>query len=117
MTQEKKKPAEKIVKEIRRKTRRHFSAEEKIRIVIEGLRGDDSVAAICRREGIHPNLYYRWSRDFMEAGKKRLQGDTSREANTDEVSQLKRENTDLKILVAELSLDNRKYKKTLRGSE
>ena len=117
MSQEKKKPAEKIVKEIKRRTRRNFSAEEKIRIVIEGLRGDDSVAAICRREGIHPNLYYRWSRDFMEAGKKRLQGDTTREANTDEVSRLKRENTDLKILVAELSLDNRLYKKTLRGSE
>ena len=117
MSQEKKKPGEKIVKEIKRRTRRNFSAEEKIRIVIEGLRGDDSVAAICRREGIHPNLYYRWSRDFMEAGKKRLQGDTTREANSDEVSRLIRENTDLKILVAELSLDNRKYKKTLRGSE
>ena len=116
MTQEKK-PAEKIVKEIKRRTRRNFTSEEKIRIVIEGLRGDDSIAAICRREGIHPNLYYRWSRDFMEAGKKRLQGDTQREANTDEVFRLKRENTDLKILLAELSLDNRLYKKTLRGSE
>ena len=117
MLQSQKKPAEKVVKEIRRKTRRNFSAEEKIRIVIEGLRDDDSIATICRREGIHPNLYYRWSRDFMEAGKKRLQGDTQREANSDEVSRLQRENTDLKILVAELSLDNRKYKKTLRGSE
>ena len=117
MSQSQKKPAEKIVKEIRRKTRRSFSAEEKIRIVIEGLRGDDSIATICRREGIHPHLYYLWSRDFMEAGKKRLRGDTQRKANTDEVSRLQRENTDLKILVAELSLDNRKYKKTLRGSE
>jgi len=104
MSQSQKKPAEKIVKKIRRKTRRNFSAEEKIRIVIEGLRGDDSITTNCRREGIHPNLYYRWSRDFMEAGKKRLQGDTQREANSDEVSRLQRENTDLKILVAELSL-------------
>lgn len=108
---------EKIIKEIKRKTRRKFSSEEKIRIVIEGLRGEDSIAAICRREGINPNLYYRWSKDFLEAGKKRLQGDTQREANTVEVSKLKLENADLKMVVAELILENRLIKKSLNGSE
>lgn len=74
---------EKTVKEIRRKTRRKFSTEEKIRIVLEGLRGECSIAELCRKEGINQNLYYRWSKDFLEAGKKRLSGDTAREANTD----------------------------------
>ena len=112
MNEKSKRSPEKVVKEIRRKTRRKFSAEEKIRIVIEGLRGEESIAAICRREGINPNLYYRWSKDFLEAGKKRLQGDTLREANSTEVSKLKKENDNLKLLVAELSLENRRIKKT-----
>jgi len=86
MNEKSKRSPEKIIKEIKRKTRRKFSSEEKIRIVIEGLRGEDSIAAICRREGINPNPYYRWSKDFLEAGKKRLQGDTQREANTVEVA-------------------------------
>ena len=111
MNEQSKRSPEKIIKEIKRKTRRKFSSEEKIRIVIEGLRGEDSIAAICRREGINPNLYYRWSKDFLAAGKKRLQGDTQREANTIEVGKLKRENTDLKMLVAELFLESRLIKK------
>ena len=111
-----KKSSERLVRDIKRNTRRKFSSEEKIRIVIEGLRGEDSIAAICRREGINPNLYYRWSKDFLEAGKKRLQGDTQREANTIEVGKLKRENADLKMLVAELFLESRLIKKSLNGS-
>ena len=106
---------EKTVKEIRRKTRRKFSTEEKIRIVLEGLRGECSIAELCRREGINQNLYYRWSKDFLEAGKKRLSGDTAREANTDEVAGLKRENQDLKQAVAELYLRNDWLKKSLTG--
>ena len=90
------------VKDIRRNTRRKFSTEEKIRIVMDGLRGERSIAELCRREGINPNLYYRCSKDFLAAGKQRLSGDTARAANTDEVSGLKRENTDLKQAVAEL---------------
>ena len=86
-----KEPAEKVVKEIRRATRRQFSAEEKIRIVLEGLRGEHSIAELCRREGIVQNLYYRWSKDFLEAGKKRLAGDTARAATSDEVKDLRRE--------------------------
>ena len=83
-----KEPAEQIVKNIRRATRRHFSAEDKIRIVLEGLRGEDSIAELCRKEGIVQNLYYRWSKEFLEAGKKRLAGDTSREATSEEVKEL-----------------------------
>jgi transposase len=105
----------KRVKEIRRKTRRKFSSEEKIRIVLEGLRGESSIAELCRREGINSNLYYRWSKDFLEAGKKRLAGDTVREANTDEVVGLKKENKDLKQAVAELYLRNDWLKKSLTG--
>ena len=105
----------KRVKEIRRKTRRKFSSEEKIRIVLEGLRGEGSIAELCRREGINSNLYYRWSKDFLEAGKKRLAGDTVREANTDEVVGLKKENKDLKQAVAELYLRNDWLKKSLTG--
>jgi transposase len=86
-----KESAEKVVKDIRRATRRHFSAEDKIRIVLEGLRGEDSIAELCRREGIVQNLYYRWSKDFLEAGKKRLAGDTARAATSDEVKDLRRE--------------------------
>lgn len=106
---------EKTVRDIRRKTRKKYSAEEKIRIVLEGLRGEDSIAAICRREGISANLYYRWSKDFLEAGKKRLQGDTVREATSSEVTGLRSENEQFKQLVAELSLKNRVLKKSLTG--
>ena len=107
--------AEKVVKEIRRKTRRRFSAEEKIRIVLEGLRGEESIATLCRREGIVANLYYRWSKEFLEAGKKRLQGDTRREATSHEVGALRQENARLKELVAETILENRVLKKTVTG--
>jgi transposase len=108
---------EAVVKEIRRQTRRKFSTEEKIRIVLEGLRGEVSIAELCRREGIVANLYYRWSKDFLEAGKKRLQGDTVREATGGEVVELRQENEQLKQLVAELSLKNRLLKKSLTGLE
>lgn len=106
---------ESVVKEIRRQTRRKFSADEKIRIVLEGLRGEASIAEVCRREGIVPNLYYRWSKDFLEAGKKRLQGDTVREATSSEVVALRQENEQLKQLVADLSLKNRVLKKSQIG--
>ena len=95
---------EAVVREIRRKTRRRYSAEEKIRIVLEGLRAEESIAEICRREGISPNLYYKWSKEFLEAGKRRLTGDTKREATSGEVLSLRRQNEQLKMLVAELSL-------------
>ena len=106
---------EKAVKNIRRRTRRKFSSEEKIRIVIDGLRGEVSVAELCRREGINNNLYDRWSKDFLEAGKRRLAGDTVREANSDEVVDLKKENKELKQAVAELYLRNDWLKKSLTG--
>jgi transposase len=109
--------SESVVSEIKRKTRRKYSSEEKIRIVLEGIRGEESISAICRREGISSNLYYRWSKDFLEAGKKRLQGDTVREANSLEVNGLRQENDQLKQLVAELSLKNRVLKKSLSGME
>ena len=108
--------AEQAVREIRRRTRRQFSAEEKIRIVLEGLRGEESIAALCRREGLAPNLYYRWSKEFLEAGKKRLLGDTTREATSTEVQDLRRENTQLKQVVAETVLENRVLKKNLTAS-
>jgi len=108
---------ESVVREIKRKTRRKFNPEERIRIILEGLKGEDSIAAICRREGIAPSLYYKWSKSFLEAGKKRLKGDTMREANSDEVSELRKENEQLKQLVAELSLKNRVLKKSLSGLE
>jgi transposase len=91
--------------------------EEKIRIVLEGLKGEASIAEICRREGIYPNVYYKWSKEFLEAGKKRLQGDTEREATNGEVTGLRKENDQLKALVAELSLKNRVLKKSLNGLE
>jgi len=109
--------AEAVVRDIRRRTRRKYSSEEKIAIVLEGLRGEESISAICRREGIAPNLYYRWSKDFLEAGKKRLMGDTLREANSSEVSGLRQENDQLKGLVAELALKNRVLKKSLSGTD
>jgi len=112
-----KRSSESVVKEIRRRTRKQYSSEEKIQIVLEGLRGEISIADLCRREGINVNLYYRWSKDFLEAGKKRLQGDTVREANSVEVTELRVENAQLKELVAEITLTNRVFKKRLNGLE
>jgi len=109
--------AESIVRDIKRRTRKKYSSEEKIRIVLEGLRGEASVAELCRREGLNNNIYYKWSKEFLEAGKKRLQGDTVREATSTEVVDLKKENDQLKQLVAELSLKNRVLKKSLNGLE
>ena len=108
---------ESTVREIRRKTRKKYSAEEKIRIVLDGLRGEDSIAELCRREGIHANLYYKWSKEFLEAGKQRLAGDIKRQASTPEVSNLRHENAQLKELVADLSLKNVVLKKSLVGSD
>jgi len=108
---------ESVVREIKRKTRRKFNPDEKIRIILEGLKGEDSIAVICRREGIAPSLYYKWSKSFLEAGKRRLKGDTIREANSDEVNEIRKENEQLKQLVAELSLKNRVLKKSLSGLE
>ena len=109
-------PAPKVVKDIRRATRKQYSAEEKIRIVLDGLRGEDSIAELCRREGINQNLYYRWSKEFLQAGKKRLAGDTAREATTDEVRGLRREAVELEEVVAELALENRLLKKSMIGT-
>ena len=103
------------VRQIRRKTRRRYSAEDKIRIVLEGLKGEESIAELCRREGISPNLYYNWSKEFLEAGKRRLMGDTKREASSGDVTELRRENGQLKHLVADLSLRNQLLKKSLAG--
>jgi transposase len=100
------------VKDIRRATRKLHSSEEKIRIVLSGLRGEDSIAELCRKEGIAQSLYYSWSKEFLEAGKKRLAGDTARQANTGEVKDLRAEALALKELVADLSLENRLLKKT-----
>ena len=108
---------ESIVREIKRNTHRKFTSEEKIRIVLQGLKGEDSIAEICRREGIAPSLYYKWSKGFLEAGKRQLNGDTKREATSDDVTQLRQENEQLKQLVAELSLSNRILKKSLSGLE
>jgi len=110
-----KQPAEQIVKDIRRATRRQFSAEEKIRIVLEGLRGEESIAELCRREGIASSMYYGWSKDFLEAGKKRLAGDTARAATPDEVKDLRREAGALKEVVAEQALELRLLKKSMIG--
>ena len=115
MTEKKKPGPETIVREIKRNTRRKFSAEEKIRIVLKGLGGEESITTICRREGINPNLYYRWSKSFLEAGKKRLSGDTQREATTDEVIQLRRENDDLKKILGETYLKYEQFKKSRDG--
>lgn len=112
-----KKSSERLVRDIKRNTRRKYSSEEKIRIIIEGMRGETSIAELCRREGIAQNLYYRWSKDFMESGKKRLDGDTMREANTTEVQSLKQENAQLKEAVAELLLQNRILKKSMTGED
>ena len=110
-----KQSSEAAVREIRRRTRRKFAPEEKVRIVLEGLRGEQSVSELCRREGIAANLY-RWSKEFLEAGKKQLAGDTVREATSDEVKELRAENRALKEVVAEVTLDNRVLKKGLTGA-
>ena len=111
----KKDPTEKMVRDIRRKTRRKHSTEEKIRIVLEGLRGEESIAALCRREGIAESLYYSWSKEFLEAGKKRLAGDTARQATSNEVKALRAEARDLKETLAEQVLENRLLKKSMIG--
>ena len=109
-------PAERVVRDIRRRTRKQHSAEEKIRIVLEGLRGEESIAALCRREGIAESLYYVWSKEFLEAGKRRLAGGTARAATTDEVKALRQEARSLKEVVAEQALELRLLKKSLNGA-
>jgi transposase len=108
---------EATVREIRRKTRKKYTAEEKVRIVLEGLRGEEKITELCRREGIHQNMYYKWSKEFLEAGKQRLVGDTKREADSQEVEAMRSENEQLKAVVAELTLKNRVLKKSLLGRE
>jgi transposase len=115
MEKKDKQTADRFIKEIKRKTRRTFSSEQKIKIVLEGMRGEQPVAEMCRRYGIHENLYYKWCKDFMEAGKKQINGDSLREANTDDVSKLRLENDKLKGVVADLLLENTDLKKTLNG--
>lgn len=117
MAEENTQSVESTVREIRRKTRKKYSAEEKLRIVLEGLRGEASISELCRREGIHQNMYYKWSKEFLEAGKQRLAGDTKREADRQEVKEMRSENEQLKELVAELTLKNRALKKSLLGRE
>ena len=107
--------AERSIKDIRRKTRKRYSSEEKIRIVLAGLRGEDSIAELCRQEGISQGMYYSWSKEFLEAGKKRLAGDTTRQANSDEVKDLRRQARDLKEVVAEQALELRLLKKSMIG--
>ena len=107
--------AERTVRDIRGKTRKQYSAEEKIRIVLSGLRGEDSIAELCRREGIAESLYYSWSKEFLEAGKKRLSGDTARQASSGEVKELRHEMRDLKEALAEQVLENRLLKKSMIG--
>ena len=106
-------PSERIVRNIQRKTRKQYGAEEKIRIVLDGLRGEGSIAELCRQEGISQGLYYKWSKDFLEAGKKRLAGDITRQANTDEVKALRTQARDLKEVVAEQTLELRLLKKSM----
>ena len=106
-------PSEQVVKDIRRATRKQYSAEEKIRIVLDGLRGEYSIAELCRREGIAESLYYSWSKEFLEAGKRRLAGDTARAATSDEVKGLRREAQELKEVVAEQALELRLLKKSM----
>lgn len=112
-----KESAETTVRRIRRKTKKQYSAEEKIRIVIEGLRGEMTVAELCRKEGLAQSMYYKWSKEFLEAGKARLAGNTKRQADSKAVKDLRKENDEMKQLIAELSLDNRMLKKTLLGVE
>jgi len=108
--------ADRTIKDIRRQTRRKYTAEDKIRIVLSGLKGEDSIAELCRQEGIAQSQYYSWSKEFLEAGKKRLAGDTMREANTGEVQGLRRESRDLKEVVAEQALEIRLLKKSMSGT-
>ena len=108
-------PVEQVLKDIRRQSRRHYSAEEKIRIVLEGLRGEENVSELCRREGIATSMYYGWSKEFLEAGKRRLAGDTARAATSGEVKDLRREASALKEVVADLTLENRLLKKSMNG--
>ena len=108
--------ADKVVKNIRRKTRQTYSSEEKIRIVLAGLRGEESIPVLCRREGIAESLYYSWSKEFLEAGKRRLSGDTARQATSPEVKDLRSESLALKECVADLTLENRLLKKSMTGS-
>jgi len=115
MAEENTQSVEATVREIRRKTRKKYSAEEKLRIVLEGLRGEEKISELCRREGIHQNMYYKWSKEFLEAGKQRLSGDTKREADRQEVKEMRNENEQLKVVVAELTLRNRNLKKSLDG--
>jgi transposase len=115
MAEETTSKVEATVREIRRRTRKKYSAEEKVRIVLEGLRGEEKIAELCRREGIHQNMYYKWSKEFLEAGKQRLVGDTRREADSQEVEAMRSENEQLKAVVAELTLNNRMLKKSLLG--
>jgi transposase len=115
MADKKKTTTEARVRNIQRKTRKKYSAEEKIRIVLDGLRGESTVAELCRREGINQNLYYKWRKEFLEAGKQRLAGNTNRQATSDEVKELRREMDQLKLMVAELSLKNRVLKPVLAG--
>jgi transposase len=110
-----KEAAERSVRDIRRRTRKHRSAEEKIRIVLAGLRGEESIAALCRREGIAESQYYSWSKEFLEAGKRRLAGDTARDATSSEVKDLRSEAAALKEVVADLTLENRLLKKSMLG--
>ena len=110
-----KEAADKLVRGIKRKTRKHYSAEEKIRIVLAGLRGEESLAGLCRREGIAESLYYAWSKEFLEAGKNRLAGDTARQASSPEVKELRSQSSALKEVVAELTLENRLLKKSMLG--
>ena len=105
--------SERVVKHIRRATRRHHSAEDKIRVVLDGLRGEHSIAEICRREGIAESLYYSWSKEFLEAGKRRLAGDTARAATSSEVKDLRRQAQELKEVVAEQALELRLLKKSM----
>lgn len=111
------KQSESVVREIKRRTRRKDSAWEKITIVLEGLRGEESVSFLCHREGINPNRYYRWSKDFLEAGKKRIMGDTLREANSCEVNGIHLENEQRKAVAAELALKSRVLNKSLTGTD
>jgi len=112
-----KKSTSSLISDLKRKTRKAYSSEEKIRIIIEGMRGEITIAELCRKEGISQGNYYKWAKDFMEAGKRRLTGDTMREANTSEVQELKGENSSLKELVAELSLEVRTLKKNTNGED
>lgn len=113
----KKQSADQVVKEIKRRTRRTFTAEEKIKIVLEAMRGEETIASICRKYAIHSNNYFKWSKEFIEAGKRRLSGDTLREATRDDVTELRKMNDLLKRELGELYVENKELKKTLTGFE